>query len=325
MRISDMFEDQLQATNPFFRQAYTEIAGRAETRYYRGDDLNLCRTADTEPWLVPNEVREYLPHIDNVKIDLIEETTDLEVVLSNLTKQRQIGLVLMGPEIGRRKRPSLIILTTESHYWALNPGCQRSVGFLKKCLSDVRLTLWTSNGLHEANSLMEHYGISLRDSRAKDCLGLHLHLMKVLASSANVHSPRGSMYPDRALTHARSSNQNLVSFEKMVFIWLGIDDTNSLESDPSQLAHLAQRPLNLTAKNLIMKRCSLVLRLSEALQSNVQMEQRAMNMNVLCSLASFKDDMALKKMKRKMLEYEETKKPMPVYFAHLENGCNDAY
>jgi hypothetical protein len=313
-----MLQEQLEAYAPHMRDAYREVVGHFEPQYIRQEDLDLANTADTAPWTPSQLVREYVSNIDDVQVRLLDDSINLDGLLLKFIRDVNIGLVLMGQNVTRRKRPSLIVLTTKDVFYAIDPDFRKGIQFLDRCLKDERLTFWTTNGLHESNCLLEQFNISLQNSRARDCLGMHLHLMKVL-NKLEDRTRYQAMYPAEAIYSARRTLR-LESFNKLIYIWLDIKEPDNILDIPNQqMAHLAHRPLNLTAINLIKKRCSLVIRLSEALVYFVKTERNLINTNIINTLTNLREDTSIKAMRNYIRKCEDEKRPIENHFVHLDN------
>lgn len=317
-----MFQEQIDAYAPQLREAFKAVAGQSEAKYYKQEDLNLASSADTCPWDPSRDVRCYVENIDIVQVQLIhDDSTDLDAILNRFIDQGNIGLILMGPNVTRFKKPALIVLTTNDVYYAIDPNFNKGIKFLDQCLRDERLTIWTTNGFHESNCLLKQFNISLLNSQARDCLGVHMHLMKIIKCLSTCEFR--AHYPERALHHAKRSLR-LENFDKLIYVWLGIDDMENIHCNVGQLGHLTQRPLNLTATNLIKKRCALVLRLAECLMYYAKLEHNVINNNVINTLVQMKhsncEDGALKYMRKYISREETNKTPIKAHFAHLDEG-----
>lgn len=322
-----MYEEQANHYKPPFQQAYRELCNGTSEGVFRHKDLQLANTADPGPWEPCEDVLDCVPNIKSIEIEMISKATNIDEVLDIFHSERNIGLVLMGRDISRDDRPSLIVLTTKNVYYVIDPNdIEAGMGLLKTVLQTPDLTLWTTNGLFEADCLYKNYGIKLLGSRAKCCQGLHLHLMKVISCMPqrvlDAYEEGVSMYPGRSLRLARRKDIRLASFKVLARTWLQLDDTGFLEFNPIQYVHLETRPLNCTAKNIIMRRCCLILKLAEAIEFFVVSELSTMNCNVLNSLTHCNG--ALAKMVRAAINKDEKCKVVSaVYYAHLDTGSDN--
>lgn len=308
---------------PGFKEAIEQVARNSSGEIYRHQDIQLAQTADYGLWEPSDEVLNLVPNIKHVKIKLIGQDTDLEDVMKIFKQERRIGLVLLGDEISRIRKPKLIVLTTNDVYFVIDPeDTERGMNFLKSALVDQDLTLYTTSGLFEADCLYGNYGISLKGSRARCCLGLHLHLMRVISclSQQILGSREGfALYPERALSLARGSDIKLVSYEVLVRTWLNVDEINHFDLNPIQMVHLQTRPLDETATNMILRRCCLVLRLAEALEHYIGAELAAMNKNLISYFAFPRS----KEVRDKINSDERRRVINPIYGVHLDNGVPD--
>lgn len=218
-------------------------------------DADLASSSDSAPWRPSNEILEIFPDAYEMEVELIEESTNLNSVNEHLVDEKRIGLVIMGTKIDRSCKPALIVLTTSVRFYAIDPEDElRGIKFLKMKLNDPQLEFWTSNCYAESDCLYHNYGIELRKLNAKSCVGLNLTLMKKMAFLSE--SAR-KVYPPGASRQCRWPLR-LESFEELVRMYTYVDRYD-IKFDESQLAHLKKRPLNLTAINVIKKRCILVL------------------------------------------------------------------
>lgn len=312
-----MIEDQICSLKEPLRNAYQNIV-QPEVKYVRKETIDLERTADKDPWFPSEQTGRLIHGHHKIEIILIDEQIDIVKVHQDLVRCIDIGLVLMGPEISRRQKPHLIVLTTEEKYYVIDPNdVKRGITMLTKLLKEPEVSIWTTNGLYEADCLFHHYGIKLEGSRAKCCTGLHVHLMRVLKPFPYNADKMLAMYPMRALEASRRPNMRLESYENLASIWLDAKHVD-LSSDTNQFIHLQTRPLDLTAINLIKKRCCLVLSLARELRYYSNIELGAMNKNILHSLTYTKE------LQRKILREEikrcESRGIASIqYYAHL-NG-----
>lgn len=304
---------QLEACAPHFRDAFKAIVD-PEIQYYRQTDLELAESADKEPWMPSQFILGYQPGLCSMPVCMLDDTIDHDALLSDFARLGHVGLVLMGQNVTRRKRPAVIVLSTYEAFYVIDPDYKKGIQFLDTCLRDDRLSFWTTNGFHESNCLLEQFNISLLGTRAKDCLGLHLTMMKVIDTLKNTLYQK--KYPARAIAQA-CRPLRLEPFDRLIYIWLDVPPGDSVFCPPNQLAHLSQRPLNLTAVNLIKKRCCLVLLLAESLMSFAKLESREMNYNIIKSLTSMKSD-TIRKMRQYIKNCEKKKRLVKTYFAHLD-------
>lgn len=293
--------------------------------------VEQLKTEDKEKWSPPERIREHVVNCDDIDIQMIDSSIKLTDVDCHLRQCGRVGLVLMGPNIGRYSRPLLIILTTECKYFIINPGdINHGIQFLKNQLEnqDSGVTFWTTNSLKEAECLYHNYGIRLLNSQARCCIGLHLGLMRVLKYIPNRHlSNFRHIWPTEALQASRWPPK-IEPFERLVQIYLTVD-RKDIQYDAAQYIHLNSRPLNLTAKNLIMKRCILVSRLAECLDFYSTTEFRRMNYNVLKCFRGINDKDLIRRLENIMIKRQKDKcsqgvgrttsiePASPIYYEHL--------
>lgn len=316
-----MFQDQIAAWNPIYRDAVQSILQQNNsTTYVAQEALDLERSADTELWIPSETIQDYIKNFNNIEIELITEKTDLSEVKRRMARDKDIGLVLLGHHIDRQHKPLLIVFTTDDKFYVIDPNdVNRGIQFLKVQIerNDSDITFWTTNGLREAECLYYNYSITLHGSRAKCCTGLHIHLMKVLSHIPLRATPSIEFYPPKALRQAKKPPQ-LERFERLVDIWLDVDKQD-IYYDMSQLVHLRIRPLNVTAINLIKKRCILVRKLAECLKYFALVELRLMNSNIFDTL-TYINKGAQKTICRELKKSDDDQVPHIQYFAHLDGS-----
>ena len=313
-----MQEQQINAYAPHIdRKAISELYGR-EPEYYRQDDLRLKLTEDDGPWRPSEDIKDLVPNIELIEVELIDRETDLVQLTDKFLTERTIGLVLMGRNINRHTRPAMIVLISRDRYYAIDPNdTEIGIKFLKVCVQNRNITIWTTNGLHEADCLYHNYKIALFNSNAMCCTGQHLQLMKVLALLPD-GDPVAHLYPHTAFAK-RSGEIRLESFEKLVQIWLSFHDTRDITFNLDQLIHLSRKPLDQTAINIIKKRCSLVLLLIDALDFFSNLELTIMSGNVLSALLKYEDSTRAYLLKA-MKKNEKNSEASIVYFSYLDGN-----
>lgn len=258
--------------NPAYREAVKEILDPQVT-YTTQQELNLAKLADEGAWEPSENILSLVPHAKRVDVQIIGPQTDLNALDEDLLEQGAAGIVVMGPYIGRKSKPSLIILVTELKYYAIDPDDDEiGIKFLKLKLQEKKVKFWTTNGLNEADCLNRHYDINLMEANATCCTGLHLYMMKNIF---HWPTPRRMMFSP-AVVKRCIGKFCLERFGDLVEMWLDID-AEEIEFNPAQLIHLSTRPLSQTAINLIRKRCTLVLPLARALDYESYSDVRAIS------------------------------------------------
>lgn len=256
--------------------------------YTTQEDLILEETADQCIWEPSKHIKQLVPNLKDIEIELITDQTDLNVVNAALTKERTIGLVLLGSVIQRSCKPLLIVITTKDKYYAIaSSDLERGVKFLKLKLTDEKLKFCLSNGLNESDCLYHNYGINLLDEKNKAevvcATGLHISMMESMR-----RRPRScglEMYPIKAYLKSRNKNIHIESFDQLVEIWLDINK-DDFSFNKNQYAHLLKRPLSVTAVNIIKKRCALVTKLATTLEFYNWLEVKIMSDNTYKLLSS---------------------------------------
>ena len=280
--------------------------------YINKDDIDLDLVADTSAW---DEFGS-----SKVEVELIGRETSLNQVYKKLLEQDMVGLVLMGPSIHRKSKPSLILLTTDDRIFAIDPDdTKRGIEFLRISLLRKEIQFWTTDGLNEADCLYHNYGIDLTDAKANCCSGLHIHMMQTLS-----HLPSAATlkYPLLAVQKSRGRIR-IEKFESMVEIWLDIN-RKDIFFDSSQLAHLKTRPLGLTAINIIKKRCILVRPLVRTLDDYSWMEARIMSQMTFDRLTNC-DKPIREALLQAMEKSSERGEADIAYYAHLDLGSQDCF
>lgn len=308
---------------PHINRAAIDEVTRKESDYYRRSDLELGGTEDLGPWIASGEVKRYVPNLDEIEIEMIDKNSDFDDLEGKFVHFRDIGLILMGRNISRSTKPSLIVLTTPEKYYVIEPNdYDHGIKFLGDLLKNPELKLWTTNGLDEADCLHHQYNLTLHKSSARCCLGLHLHMMKILSRMPDMETL--PIYPEKAFKLSRQQSNYLVSYTKLLWIWLDLEGTSELEFNPDQLAHLTRKPLNQTAINMIKKRCSLVCILSEYLRFYARRELDIMNTNVMTSLQKLPIGPTKNVMRRMMRRDERVGVVNDVYLSYLDGAFQGA-
>jgi len=316
-----MIDEQIKSVREPLREAYRSVLA-PETTYIRKETIELEETADQDPWFPSERTGSLIDDIHTFELVFIDDGSDLDLIFDDLVRSVNIGLVLMGQEVSRRKKPQLIILTTESRrFYIIEPNdLKRGISLLQKILTERRVKIWTTNGLYEADCLNQYYGIKLLGTQARCCTGLHINLMRIMKPLPNYADRMLSMYPPAAIRASRVRNQDmsLESYEELAMIWLDADPSD-LYCDKKQFIHLNVRPLDLTAMNLIKKRCCLVLKLAQELTYYTNVELNAMNTNTINCLAFTKNSTLRLKLREEIKDCESKGIASVQYFAHL-NG-----
>lgn len=300
------------------KAAINEVYNENTATYRTERDIVLDSVADSEPWQGNEFIRKLVPNFDSIKVVLLSSARDYSFndVNKNLrANDGPIGLILLG-SFDRRTKPALIVLTTENVIYALDPDFQPNIDLLKGKLDDRSLEFWTTNGLRESECLSHKHAINLLEceSKVKCCTGVHLHLMTRMSVST---LPARLMYP-RTARNECNKRPRIERFEKLVDIWLDINQ-HEIYYDRSAIPHLASRPLNVTAINIIKKRCILVRPLAKALNRACWLETRAMLKNTFYRLLDC-DSKTEELVRDEMHKCQANKEVDIGYYLHLDSG-----
>lgn len=264
-------------------RAVEEIA-RGTTSYKTREDIDLENTADTERWRPSDPILETVPDAGILRIRFVNKAMSLKKLNDTLLRKRHLGLVLLGPAIGRKSEASLIIVIAARTLFVFDPKDERAMKFLKIKTRDDDLIFYLTNGLEEADCLYHNYGIDFSDkngAKAKCCSGMNVHLMKMIRSYPTVLK---ELFSDLAVRRS-ARPVRIEKFEVLVEMWLDIFKQD-IRYEKEKLAHLNTRPLTITAKNIIRKRCCLVLPLARQLQRVGLLEAQIMSRNIFDILMS---------------------------------------
>lgn len=282
-----MNPDIAESWNPKYQEAVRELA-QEKTTYVTKEDIELQKTSDPKPWepspLIQKLVLRKLP---SPQVLLVGKDVELKHVLNHLVAQRYLGLVLLGPVISRKSEPLLIVITTRTTLYALDPKDESSMKFLKAMLNRNDLRFYTTNGLEDADCLYHQYNIDLSDKGAQVtcCTGIHVHLMRLIRSYPPTVM---EMFSDLARRCSRRPEVKIEKFTDLIEMWLDIP-REDVQFGKEQLIHLNTRPLTITARNIIRKRCILVLPLAmemerlSLLEAGI-MSKKAFDLLISCSL-----------------------------------------
>lgn len=259
--------EPIENWDEYYKHA-TEQFGKSQTtaEYRQLRKINLERTADLDIWRPSEYVLEANPNIENAQIELITSNTDLNLINIAWRREGTLGLVVLGPVIHRKSKPYLIIVTTRHKYYAIDPkGARKGLEFLRLKLRDHDIKFYLTNGLYESDCLYHNFDMDLTLANATCCTGLDVSLMQ---SMRNKPPSALQMFPQYAVANSRRPTI-INKFEKLVETWLDIFKED-IAFHPDQLEHLLERDgddnLNLTATNVIKKRCGLVLALADKLE-----------------------------------------------------------
>lgn len=289
------------------------------TSFVTKADIDLLKTADNSPWEPSRDIRKEVPNYDEIQVELVNEETNLVDVYNKLLKQSFVGLVVLGRNIGRHSKPSLIVLTTKDKFYAIDPNdTERGIAFLRLRIQENKIKFYLSNGLEESDCLYHNYGIDLTEAKADCCTGRHIYLMQ---SMRHKTACANSMYPATTKDMCRRRIR-IERFDKLVEIWLSIDK-NEIYYDMAQIQHLNTRPLSITATNIIMKRCTLLRRLAQCLDFYSWLEIKVMSQNTFDRLV-FGNEQVRKAMIRVMRRNEEKGEADLGFYAHFDTGLSSS-
>lgn len=263
----------IQSWSPRFRGAFKALALQQST-YTSEDDRRLERTREAGEWVPHKHVIQYVPNLPEVEVVMITRETSIKDLGKSIEEEGEAGLVLMGPSIDRFSMPHLIILTTQWKYVVIDPK-DRMIGlkFLKVLLRTPGFKIFMSNLYNEADCLHHQLGIVLSDSKTYKaeiicCTGTHVHMMQFMRHMDEACTYK---YPASAGQKSRERFAKFEKFHDLVEYWLDVH-MKHIEFDPEQLIQLTIRPLSVTAKNVIKKRCCLVVSLNKVLEHFSQIE-----------------------------------------------------
>lgn len=314
--------DQLDSVLNPIRSAYERLVA-PEVTYIKKELIDLQETADSHTWMPSEEIASIIPRWHQTQVISIDKEFDIVEMHRHLMSVKEIGLVIMGKNISRHTKPDCIVIVTEAIHYVIDPNDkERGIALLTNLTREPELVIWTTNGYQEADCLFHNYGIDLSNSRARCCSGLHMHLMRILRPFPARSNRMLSMYPRRALEKSRDVHRTIPSYEELCSIWLDIE-ASDLRYDQRKLIHLKVKPLSETARNLIRKRCCLVLDLARMLLKYIYREAHAMNSNIVHLLPEGfhgkNSEPMVRKLRDEIRESEAEKIANSQYFAHL-NG-----
>lgn len=292
------------------------------------DEIHEKTQADTETWLLEDtDLLRAVPNANEVEIVVLKNSNQFKEVHDHLRQEKVIGLVVMGTKsatqtmVDRYTKPVAIVLTTSDKFYVIDPDDKLLVTFLKMKLVDSRLEFFTTDGLNEADCLWRHLGIDLRETRATDCAGVHIYMMQ---SMRNLCSAALDYYPREVKYKARGKTR-IESFTRLVDIWMGLDCFALHNENREQLKLMRLKPkLNLTTRNLIMKRCLLVRPLAKTLKRYSELEAKIVSeLNHRRLTAFYNEDKLVRETARRIyktiLSSETYKKHRQrMQFAHLD-------
>lgn len=285
---------------------------KLSSAYVRKDALELELTADDLAWQPCDIIRGQVDDFDKIEVELIDKDTKLSNVRQNMLESEDIGLIVMGSTIHRHSRPSLMVLATKDKLFVIDPDdLEKGVQFLRLILNDPRLQFYTTNGIQESDCLFHNYGINLAATQARCCTGLHIQIIRAMQCMPIA----GRLYFTWPALVRCGRRVQIESFDELVEIWLDINK-EFISIDAKQLAHLKTRPLDLTATNLIKKRCVLVRSLAKRLEYYSWTEFQTMSNNSFMRLIRPNSD----KLREAILMGKESKEVDVGYFAHLNCG-----
>lgn len=279
-RISTYFCPEMDVWAPKFRETVAELEKEAKT-YITQETIKLESVADESAWQPSKDILEWTPNAATIDIILIDNNVGLNQINKHLRSAHDVGLVVMGTVVSRECAPFLILLITDKRVYAIDPkDDERGMKFLRYKLQDDSIYFWTTNGVYEADCLYHNYKIDLRRPNIRCCTGIHIHIVRDI--KLRVDSAL-SFYPN--LVRERRHRVRIEKFEDLIEMWLDIYKDDIL-FDTNQLHHLKTRPdLTPTAKNLIRKRCALVLPLVKVLRRFTMLDLHEMSNNVYKMLA----------------------------------------
>lgn len=248
--------------------------------YQNKNDVELNRVADEESWNPSEHIQALASNAKTVSVELVNQDTDLTILTKEMRETRDIGVVVMGNNIGRHSKPSLIVLTTEKKLYAFDTNVEKCIMFLSvKLMSKAKPEqaakarqhkYYFTDILNEADCLYHNYSINLGIEenvlkKIQCCSGLHIHLMQNLEYKPD--AVLLSLYPPtiRAKVRGYGRKIRVEKFEKLLELWLDVEKSE-IDYQAAQLPHLNTRPLSLTAVNIIKKRCLLVRPLAKVLE-----------------------------------------------------------
>lgn len=319
-----MDTDIAASWNPKYQEAVRELTQEKAT-YVTKEDIELQKTSDPEPWEPSAEIKLVLPKSGNIEVLLVGKDVELMSVHNHLVAQKHLGLVLLGPVISRKSEPLLIIITTKTILYVLDPNDENSMMFLKTMLARNDLRFYTTNGLEDADCLYHNYGIDLSSEGAQVtcCAGIHVYLMRLMRSYPPTVM---DMFSNRASSCSRRSEVKIEKFTDLIEMWLDIAK-EEVQFGKEQLIHLNIRPLTMTARNIIKKRCILVLPLAMEMERLSLLEAGIMSRNAFDLLISSSSDINSKlrqfTIERFKQAREEGRGAHVGYYNHLDIVCED--
>lgn len=303
---------------PEYSRAADEIAQETtKVSYVSKDDIELQNTADHEPWIPCSYIEELVPGSANITIELLtKNVSSLNNINLDLREAKDVGIVIMGP-LHRKLRPALILLTTGKKIYAIDGNdMDYGITFFRIKLTDDKISFWTTNGVQEAESLYHNYSIDLsQHNNVNCCTGLHVSLMQTMRRRPR---PILELYPNLATLRTRTRIQ-IERFGSLVEKWLDISEED-FHFDSAKLIHLASRPLNLTAQNIIKKRCLLVRPLAQTLNHCIWKEPRVMSKNSFRALTLGEEDDIQLTIRKLIEKYQNRGEAHLTFYMHLDLG-----
>ena len=234
------------------------------SKYVSKQCLELKESADRDPWKPEEEILTIVDNFYNIKVILLNSTNTKELnYLELCLTGKNIGLVVLGRNVDRHHEPNYICLALNSYctIYVIDPKIKIYIDFLRNFIHSSKATIWTSQGLCDSDSLLNNYDIDLsKSSRCQDIQAMHAFLMHYFA-----YLPNSCLAPyPRYAVKKKGTKPNMESFETLVNTWLLVPEED-FYIPPEKYNHLTVQPLNLTAKNLILKRCIMVLPLARKL------------------------------------------------------------
>lgn len=245
--------------------------------------LDLVRSADTTDWQAPESILKVVPNLADLKLVILDSSYarswhKLTAFKECFTVETNVGLVVLGKHIGRFHKPGLIAIVTSTTIFAIDLMDESHVMFIDLLNDRIKdenssITFWTTQGLQEADSLLNNYNISLNNAnRCYDCQSMHASILQYVNKQTTMIR---NCYPEPIPIKAKSKIM-LEDWKSLIEIWLNIPQ-NDIAYNLCQLDHLHKRPLSLTAFNVIKKRCCLVMPLAGKLAQYVWFEPKRLS------------------------------------------------
>lgn len=308
--------------NPYLE--YIGLSNLDKSSYKTNHDIQLDTIADDDEWIPSIYITDLVRNFKDIKVELITRETIKETTFKEINNDLRnpdnlvVGLIVLGNNLLHEKA-YLILLTTISKIYAFDPYFDKGITFLKMKLDDIRIEYWLSNTIEETSYFLNKLDVDLSDKKhVKSCEAVHVHIMETIK---RLPEPARHLYSPQARLEARK-HIRLLEFEKLVEIYLDINKEDVFY-DKNKLPHLSSRPLNLTALNIIKKRCILVRDVAKSLSDVNQMELRAMHKIVYGRLLRCTSEQVRNIVESEMKKCKEGKDLVDTeYFVHLSAGFN---